>query len=100
MPANPKYLTLSPWKRFAKISAAIVGGYVLTTCFHLALALWLDPVTVLITSAYSSFLLWVGLMVVAFLARNGWKVWGYYLLLSAFFGVLIVLGQGSNPITS
>jgi hypothetical protein len=39
-------------------------------------------------------------MVVAFLARNGWKVWGYYLLLSAFFGVLIVLGQGSNPITS
>ena len=42
MPANKKYLTPSPWQRFAKISAAILGGLIVALMFHLALASWFD----------------------------------------------------------
>ena len=31
----------------------------------------------------------VALMVVAFLARNGFKIWGLYLLLTAVFSLII-----------
>lgn len=95
MPANPKYLTASPWQRFVKISAAIPGGYLVTTCLHLALARWFDPVMVLITSTYSTFILWVGLMVLAFLAKDGWKVWVYYLIAAAVLGLLAYAGDNT-----
>jgi len=98
MPANPKHLTKSGWQRFAKISAAILGGYILTTAVHMALALWLDHVTMLITATFSGFILWAVLMVLAFLAKNGWKVWGIYLLLTGFFAALVYLGKIYNPI--
>lgn len=98
MPANPKYLTKSPWQRFAKISAAILGGYVLTISFHLALAAWLNHVNVIITSTYSSFILWAGLMIVAFLGKNGWKVWGIYLFATVVFGLIAYYGNLLNPI--
>ena len=97
MPANPKYLTHSPWQRFAKLSAALLGGYLLSTCLHLALAAWMDPVTVLITSTYSAFLVWIILMLGAFLARNGWKIWGLYLLASGILWILCQLGQSFTP---
>lgn len=97
MPANPKYLNPNPWQRFAKISAAILGGYLLSMLLHLVLAVWLDPVTVLITCTYSSFLLWTLLMVIAFLSRNGWKLWGYFLLSGGILGVLLYLGKNVAP---
>ncbi|MBP1221937.1 hypothetical protein [Flavobacterium sp. 1355] len=99
MPANPKYLTQSIWQRFLKITAAILGGYFVSVSFHLALASWLNRANVLITMAYSGFIVWVALMVIAFLAKNGWKIWGVYLLLTMLFCIIIYFGQTSNPIT-
>ncbi|MGQ7946837.1 hypothetical protein [Flavobacterium sp. WC2509] len=96
MPANPKYLTQSKTQRFAKITAAILGGYLVSVSFHLALAAWLDQVTIIITMAFSGFILWVALMIVAFLAKNGWKIWGIYLLLTLFFALIVYLGKTYN----
>jgi len=96
MPANPKYLTQSPWQRFAKITAAILGGYFVSVTFHLAIAAWFNRANVLITMAYSGFILWVVLMIIAFLAKSGWKIWGLYILLSLCFSLFIYLGQIYN----
>mgnify|MGYP003606854198 CR=1 FL=1 len=96
MPANPKYLTHSKIQRFAKITAAILGGYFVSVSFHLALASWLDKTTIIITMAYSGFILWVVLMVLAFLAKNGWKIWGIYLSITLFFALIVYLGQSYN----
>ena len=98
MPANPKYLTQSKWQRFAKITAAILGGYFVSVSFHLALASWFNRANVVMTMAYSGFILWVVLMVLAFLAKSGLKIWGIYLLLTLVFSLLIYLGQTYNPI--
>ncbi|GAA3762951.1 hypothetical protein [Flavobacterium ginsengiterrae] len=97
MPANPKYLNPSFWPRFSKITAAILGGYFVSVSFHLALASWFSRPEVLITTAFTGFILWVVLMILAFLAKSGWKVWGIYILLTLFFSLLIYLGQNYNP---
>ncbi|MBL0741427.1 hypothetical protein [Chryseolinea lacunae] len=97
MPANPKHLTASRSQRFAKITAAILGGYMLSMAVHLALASWLNHVNVIITATFTAFILWAVLMVLAFLARNGWKVWGLYILLTALCAVVIYLGKTYNP---
>ncbi len=98
MPANSKYLTQSKWQRFAKISAAILGSYLVAVSFHLALACWLDCATIVITMAFSGFILWVALMVVSFLAQNGWKLWLLYLALTTLFAGLACWGQIVYPI--
>ena len=97
MPANPKYLTQSKWQRFAKITAAILGGYFVSVTFHLALASWFNRANILMTMAFSGFILWVVLMVVAFLAKSGWKIWGIYIFLTLVFSLFIYLGQTYNP---
>lgn len=97
MPANPKYLTQSKWQRFAKITAAILGGYLVSISFHLAIASWFNKANTIITMTFSGFILWVALMVVAFLAKNGWKIWLIYLSLSLLFSALLYLGQIDNP---
>ncbi|MFD2101397.1 hypothetical protein [Flagellimonas iocasae] len=98
MPANKKYLTPSPSQRFAKITAAILGGLIVAVMFHMALASWFNHVAVIITSTFSAFVLWAALMVVAFLGKNGWKVWGIYLLASLFLGVIYYFGNQINPL--
>ncbi|WP_461533638.1 hypothetical protein [Sinomicrobium sp.] len=98
MPANKKYLTRSPWQRFAKITAGFIGGYIVTTTLHIALAFWLDHVNVIMTLRYAGFLLWAVLLIVAFLAKNGWKIWGLYLLLTLLFRLFIYLGKIYNPV--
>jgi hypothetical protein len=92
MPANKKYLTTSKRQRFAKISAGFLGGYMVTMALHLAVAQWTDRANVIITMAFSGFILWAVLMLLAFLAKNGWKVWGLYLLLTLVFSVCIYCG--------
>ena len=99
MPANPKYLTQSKWQRFAKITAAIIGAYFVSVSFHLALASWLNRVNVIITMAFTVFMLWVALMIVAFLSKNALKIWLIYLVLSILFMGLSFLGIHYNPIT-
>lgn len=97
MPANKKYLNTSGWQRFAKISAGFLGGYMVSMSLHLALAVWFNPVNVIITMTFSGFLLWMLLMVLAFLGKNGWMVWLYYLLMTAGFSSILFLGQNFNP---
>ncbi|GAB3775873.1 hypothetical protein GCM10028818_20560 [Spirosoma horti] len=89
MPAKTEYLA-TPGQRALKISAGIIGGYVLTAALHLLLAV-MPPFReqILLSSTFSFFLLWVGLIILAFLARNGWKIWGIYLLSSLIFSVII-----------
>ncbi|WP_111309914.1 hypothetical protein [Confluentibacter sediminis] len=98
MPANPKYLS-SNWQQFAKITAGFLGGYFVTITCHLSLTFWLDHVNVMITSTFTGFILWVTLMIVAFLSKNGWKIWGIYILLGLFFSLIIYLGKMYYPIT-
>ena len=97
MPANPKHLTASPWQRAGKISAGILGGYFVSAAVHLAFAAWFNHVNVLITSTFSGFILWVALMVLAFLARSGWRVWLLYMALTFLFGAIAWMGKMYNP---
>ena len=96
MPANPKHLTQSKTQRFLKITAAILGGYLVAVSFHLALATWFDRATIVISMTFTGFILWVALMVIAFLAKNGWKIWAIYLLITLSFSIITYLGQPSN----
>tara|TARA_R100000306_G_scaffold742_4_gene1980 strand:+ start:2055 stop:2357 length:303 start_codon:yes stop_codon:yes gene_type:complete len=99
MPANKKYLTMSSWQRFAKISAGIVGGYIISALLHIALAYWLpNPEIVLITSVYTLYILWVAIIILSFLAKNGWKLWALYLAIIIVLSVLIYFGKLYNPI--
>lgn len=88
MPANTKYLS-SPVQRALKISAAILGGYFVAATFHLMLgATSLAREIVIVFSGISFFIVWTGLMVVAFLAKSGVKIWLLYLALTAVFGTV------------
>lgn len=98
MPANPKYLTQSKSQRFAKITAAILGGYLVSISFHLALTTLFNRADVIITMAFSGFILWVALMVIAFLSKNGWKIWLIYLGLTLLFLGILFLAQSYNPL--
>lgn len=98
MPANKKHLTKSGWQRFAKISAGFLGGYLVTVSFFMALAYWIDHREVLLTLRFGGFILWAGLLVVAFLGKNGWKTWGIYLLLTAVFSLIIYFSKIYHPI--
>ncbi|UAY56923.1 hypothetical protein [Arachidicoccus terrestris] len=85
MPANKKHLTASPWQRLLKITAAFIGGYMVTMSLHLLLMTFLDKSTVFMTMKFSVYILWCVLMILAFLSTNGWKIWGIYLGLSLLF---------------
>lgn len=93
MPANKKYLTASPWQKAAKLTAGFIGGFILSSAFHTAVAAWWGRAEVVATSGFSLFLLWAGLMIVAFFAKNGWKLWGLYILASSLFAGLTYLGR-------
>jgi len=93
MPANPKYLS-SRRQRFLKITAGILGGFLVTILFHNALGSSLqEKAGLIVTSTYTSFLLWASLLVVPFLVKSGWKIWGVYLLLIIVFGIIIFLNK-------
>jgi len=89
MPAKKEYLTTSG-QRALKISAGILGGYFLATAMHLFVAVIIPfRGEVLLTATFSFFLLWIALMILAFLCRNGWVIWGIYLLSTLIFSGII-----------
>lgn len=90
MPANKKYFS-SPWQRLLKISAGFIGGYVLTQSFFILFIQVFENAGSIITLQFAGFILWVALMVLAFLVKNGFKIWALYLFLIAFFALLIFL---------
>lgn len=95
MPAKQKYLS-TPGQRILKISAGLLGGYLLSTALHLALALVpAIGINLMVSGTFSGFLLWAVLMVIAFLARNGWVIWGIYLLLTVALGFIAYSGGGT-----
>jgi len=90
MPANKKYLS-SPLQRFLKITAGFIGGYVVMLSFHVLLTNLFEKKDVVMTAGFTGYLLWAVLMLLAFLSKNGWKIWGIYLLLAAVFSLPYLL---------
>lgn len=84
MPANKKYLS-TPFQRFLKITAGFVGGYFVMLYFHLLLTFVFEKKQVIITAFITGYILWAVLLLLAFLSKSGWKIWGIYLLLIALF---------------
>lgn len=99
MPANPKYLSQSKWQRFAKLSASVVGGFLVAVSLHLAIAVWLpDRKNIFVTYSFSLFLLWTALMFIPYLLDNGWKCWLWYAAATVFLGVIILWGLNAQTI--
>lgn len=98
MPANPKHLTKSPWQQFAKISAGILGGYIISALLHMCLPLWLpNAKAVLITSIFTLFIVWCALLIIPFLFKNGWKAWLLYVGIIVVLFTIYYLGNQNNP---
>lgn len=96
MPANPKYLTQSGWQRFAKVSAAILGGFLVSASSHLMWAAWVgDRKSVLLTYSFTLFIMWCTLMLLAFLFKNGYKCWAWYGGASLLFILFTAWGLAS-----
>ena len=93
MPANTKYLS-SGGQRFLKTTAGILGGFIVTILFHNAIGSLLESKGgLIITTGYTSFILWAALMVVACMVKNGWKIGGIYLLIIVLLGAVIFLNK-------
>jgi len=91
MPANKKYLTKSPFQRFLKITAGFFGGYFVMISFHNLLGYIFEPKNIIITAAFTGYILWAILLLLAFLAKSAWKIWLYYLLLTGVFALPFLL---------
>lgn len=85
MPANKKHLTTSAWQRFLKVTAALLGGYAVALSFHLMLMHIVSKKQVVATMSFSVYIVWCALMIIAFLAHKGWKVWLWYLAATIVF---------------
>jgi hypothetical protein len=84
LPAKKKHLS-SGRERVSKVFAAILGSYLAAMSIHLAaIKLSSDESFFLITAAYSSFLVWVVLMIIAFLFKKSVYSW------ALFIGVTLV----------
>ncbi|WP_066757503.1 hypothetical protein [Crocinitomix algicola] len=99
MPANPKHLTKSFSQQFAKISAGVIGGYLLAALLHMSLVVWLPfSKEILVTSTITLFLLWCLFAILPFLFKNGWRAWGYYFVGIIILFVCFYLGDAYKPI--
>ncbi|PIF00960.1 MAG: hypothetical protein CR994_02630 [Maribacter sp.] len=98
MPANPKYLNKSPWQRFAKLSAGVIGGYIISALLHMVLALALPfHKEMLISSIFTLYVVWVVLLIVPYLFKNGWMAWIVYLGAILVLYGLYYLANQHNP---
>ena len=80
MPANPKYLSSGP-DRAAKITAGLIGGYLLSAMFHYVLGLLVEnKAAVVATSVYTLYMLWMVFFIIPFMMKSGIKAWVYYLV--------------------
>ncbi|MEM9859705.1 MAG: hypothetical protein AAF843_20295 [Bacteroidota bacterium] len=93
MPANKKYLLNTRLGRTSKILAAIFGSLFATMSFHVAAAVWTDPINALVTSLFSIFIIWPLLMLMVYWIAKPWKSWTILLSITLIFGVLTYLGK-------
>lgn len=91
MPANPKYLIKSNRLKFAKLSAALLGSFLVTASLHLLVAAYSDPGIILKSAQFSFFIIWVGLMFVPYLIKDAWKSWLLFIGLTIVFTTLMWL---------
>lgn len=96
MPANRKYLTRSPWLRLSKILAGMAGGYAVTISLHVFLAAFFPREHVIATAFVTGYVLWAFLLLYAFVARNVWRVWAIYLVLTLLFSLPYLLKINFN----
>lgn len=80
----------------ARTLAAIVGGYVLTSLFNIAMPLLLGATGVnvpqaLLAATTISFLLWAAIIMAVFHARCASRAWGWLLGASIPLGLIIFL---------
>ena len=91
MPAKKEYLT-TKGQRALKITAGLIGGYFLAIAFQMMVSVLIPYRTeVILTGAFSVFIIWVALMIVAFMARSGWVIWGIYLFSALICGTIVYL---------
>jgi hypothetical protein len=91
MPANPKYLTKSPWLRLVKILVGFGSGYAVMLSLHLLLMRVFPPQNVVATAFITGYVLWALLLLWAFVARNVWRVGATYLGLTLLFSLPTIL---------
>lgn len=91
MPAKKKYLS-NGWKRLSKVTAAILGTYLATMLLHVAIAMNVaNDTPVVLTTSYSAFLIWVGLMVLTFFIKKAWHAWSLLLAIVGISSLFIFL---------
>lgn len=100
MPANPKYLTQSPWQKFAKLSAGILGGYLISALLHMCIPILFHSKEVLIVSIFTLYIVWGLLLILPYLFKNGWKVWLLYLGVIILLYVVYHFSSQQNPFLS
>ena len=93
MPANKKYLTRSKWAKAGKFLAAILGGFLSSTAFHLALASVFDTVIVWGTAIYTTFILWGFFILWVYWIRVAWKAWLVSFAVVAVSAVVIYVSK-------
>ena len=99
MPANPKHLNTNKWSRIGKISAAILGGYLVTSFFHLAIVQWVHNFKITInTWRFSLYLIWMFFLFLPFFFKQAWKCWVLYLSVMILFALVFYLGRIYHPI--
>lgn len=88
MPANSKYLS-SGTDRAAKITAGLIGGYLLSAMLHYVLGLLVENKAVVVaTSVYTLYMLWMVLFIIPFMMKSGGKAWLYYTIGIVLLAVL------------
>ncbi len=91
MPAKKKYLS-GGWTRLSKVIAALLGGYVATALFHIAIATNVaDDTPVLLTATFTVFLMWAGLMILVFFMKKAWMAWAMIFSISIVSSLFIYL---------
>ncbi|MDR0229602.1 MAG: hypothetical protein LBI72_11175 [Flavobacteriaceae bacterium] len=78
MPANKKHLETSIVERILKITAGLIGGFLVSVTFHLFLMYFLPSPPIYTTMFATGYLLWAILFILAFLANKGYKIWLIY----------------------
>ncbi len=78
MPANKKYLNKSNFDKFLKITGGLILGYSICLLLFTLLAYYLDVINILEIFRFLGFIVWSGLLLIAFLLKKGWQVWLLY----------------------
>lgn len=74
--------------------AIIFGAYAATATLHIAIAKNVaNDTPVLLTSTFTSFFVWVGLMIMVYMIRRAWVSWGILFLIVGISSTFIYLGS-------